>query len=283
MLSVSRETLNRLLREPLVHFLVAGALVFAFNALRGEAVDVGSRRITLNQDQVERLAAFWVQTWRRPPTEAELDGMIRDYIKEEIYYREALRLGLDRDDAVIRRRLRGKMEFLITAETENATPTEAELQAWLDAHPERYGADPLFSFDQVYVAAPSGPDAATRRAREILARLDNGGDASSLGDPILLPHAMTAAPKAEIASQFGDGFANALAQAPRGAWSGPIASEYGMHLVRLRAVAAEAAPVLAEVRQAVENDWRAETRARREAEAYQALLDGYDVTIERPQ
>jgi hypothetical protein len=229
------------------------------------------------------LADFFIQTWRRPPSEAELDGLIREHIKEEIYYREALRLDLDQDDTVIRRRLRGKMEFLIAAETENATPNEADLQAWLDAHKERYAADPQFTFDQVYIAAPAGRNAAATRARDILTRLNAGGDARALGDPILLPHAMEAAPKSDIASQFGDAFAAALAQAPRATWTGPLASEYGLHLVRIRAVAAEAAPVLADVRQAVENDWRAETRTQREAETYQALLDGYDIAIERPR
>lgn len=278
-----RERLGRLLREPLAHFLVAGALLFALSAARGDAVDSSSRRIVLNEAQVERLAAFWMQTWRRPPTEAELDGLIRDYIKEEIYYREALRLGLDQGDAVIRRRLRAKMEFLITAEIENVAPTDAELQAWLDGHSERYGADPLFTFDQIYVSTNSNPNAAAARARDILRRLNEGDEATLLGDPILLPRAMEAAPKSDVARQFGDAFADALARSPRHAWAGPIESEYGIHLVMVRAVSAETAPVLSDVRQAVENDWRAETRTRREAEAYQALLDGYDVVIERPR
>lgn len=278
-----RERMGRLLREPLAHFLLAGALVFAFNAARGDPVDAGARRIVLNEAQVERLAAFWVQTWRRPPTEVELDGLIRDYIKEEIYYREALRLGLDQDDTVIRRRLRAKMEFLITAEIENVAPTDAELQTWLDAHTERYAADPLFTFEQVYISTTSNPSADGARAHDILARLTHGDDARSLGDPILLPRAMDAASKSDVARQFGDAFANALARSPRNAWAGPIESEYGIHLVIVRGVSAETAPVLSDVRQVVENDWRAETRARREAAAYQALLDGYDVVIERPR
>ena len=126
-----RERMTRALREPLVHFLLAGLAIFVFFAAFGPEVDVGDRRIVVNEDQVRRLATQWSQTWQRPPSPTELDGLIRDYIKEEIYYREALRLGLDRDDMVVRRRMHSKMEFLATSETENMTATDDALRAWL--------------------------------------------------------------------------------------------------------------------------------------------------------
>lgn len=270
------------LREPLVHFLIAGALIFLFFAWRGPVIDVGDRRIVVNEAQVQRLATIWSQTWQRPPSATELDGLIRDTIKEEIYYREALRLGLDKDDAIIRRRLRSKMEFLATSETDNTLPTDIVLQAWLDTHSARYATDPLISFDQVYVRATDG-DSATARAKNLLVRLRAHAKAATLGDPISLPPTMQAASKSDISREFGDEFTAALSDFPVGEWRGPIASGFGLHLVRVRAVTASRHPKLSHVRQTVENDWRAATRERRENQAYQVLLDGYKVEIERPK
>ena len=270
-----------ILREPLLHFLIAGLAIFGFSAWRGEAVDPASRTIMINAEQVENLTTRWAQTWQRPPTGAEIDGMIRDYIKEEVYYREAKRLGLDDDDAIIRRRLRSKMEFLAGAEIENAAPSDATLQAWLDKNPAKYAADARYSFDQIYLTA-NDADAARDRATTLLARLNKGGDWQAFGDSISLPPSLEDAAKANVAREFGDGFAASLAAQRIGGWAGPVASGFGLHLVRLRAVKTSDKPNLAQVRQTVENDWRAATLADREAKAYQALLDGYTIRIAKP-
>ena len=270
-----------ILREPLLHFLIAGLAIFGFSAWRGEAVDPASRTIMINAEQVENLTTRWAQTWQRPPTGAEIDGMIRDYIKEEVYYREAKRLGLDDDDAIIRRRLRSKMEFLAGAEIENAAPSDATLQAWLDKNPAKYAADARYSFDQIYLTA-NDVDAARNRATTLLARLNKGGNWQTLGDSISLPPSLEDAAKANVAREFGDGFAASLAAQKIGGWAGPVASGFGLHLVRLRAVKTSDKPNLTQVRQTVENDWRAATLADREAKAYQALLDGYTIRIAKP-
>ena len=270
-----------ILREPLLHFLIAGLAIFGFSAWRGEAVDPASRTIMINAEQVENLTTRWAQTWQRPPTGAEIDGMIRDYIKEEVYYREAKRLGLDDDDAIIRRRLRSKMEFLAGAEIENAAPSDATLQAWLDKNPAKYAADARYSFDQIYLTA-NDADAARDRATTLLARLNKGDDWQEFGDSISLPPSLEDAAKANVAREFGDGFAASLAAQRIGGWAGPVASGFGLHLVRLRAVKTSDKPNLAQVRQTVENDWRAATLADREAKAYQALLDGYTIRIAKP-
>jgi hypothetical protein len=262
------------LREPLVHFLIGGALVFAFFTLRGEAVDPDSRSITVTVDTAEQLAARFEQTMQRAPTPAEMDGIIRDYIREEVYYREAIRLGMDADDSVIRRRLRSKMEYLARAEAEATKPDDATLQAWLDKNVARYAADTRTSFDQVFLG--DGDGAAALRA------LKAGADWQGLGKPISLPKSLEAADKAEIARVFGEAFAAALAKQRQGDWSGPVRSGFGQHLVRVRKMEVPQPPTLADIRQRVENDWRAATAASREAKAYQALLDGYSITIEKP-
>lgn len=268
------------LREPLVHFLLAGLAVFLLAAWRGEEVDPASRTIAVNADQVARLSATWQQTWQRPPTREELDGLIRDHIKEEVYYREAKRLGLDEDDAIIRRRLRSKMAFLASAEAESAAPGDAELQAWLDRSPARYAADTAYSFDQIYLG-PDGPEA-VKKAAAIIDSLKTFENWMMLGERISLPAFREKASAKDIARDFGDEFSAALSGMKPGDWTGPVPSGFGAHLVRLRAVRAAAPPKLADVRQAVENDWRAATQKEREERAFKTLLDGYAVTIATP-
>lgn len=281
MMTAIKARLHGWLREPLVHFLLAGLAVFLWSAWRGNAVDPASRTITIDAPQVERLAQSWTQTWQRTPTPAELDGLIRDHIKEEIYYREALRLGLDRDDAVIRRRLMSKMEFLAAAQVENATPTEAELQQWLDTHRSRYAPDARYSFDQIYIAA-TDEVSARGRAQSLLAQARSGADWRALGDSLSVPRSLDDADMVAVAREFGDDFAAALAAQPQGQWGGPVASGFGLHLVRVRSATSGGPVTLSAVRRQVENDWRAATIERRQNAAYQALLDGYVIRIAKP-
>lgn len=268
--------LRDLLREPLVHFLIAGFLVFLLSLWRGGGVDAESRTIHITEDKVARLSASWEQIWRRPPTQSEIDGLIRDYIKEEVYYREAKRLGLDEDDTVVRRRLRSKMEFLAKAQVENAQADDQTLQRWLDRHPERFATDIIYDVDQIYL----GEDA--QDASAILKNIASGADWREQGKAISLPRALEKSSASDIARQFGDSFAQALSAAPLERWAGPVESGFGDHLVRVRARKASGKPTLAAVRQRVENDWRVSGANAREAEAYQSLLDAYTIKIAKP-
>jgi peptidyl-prolyl cis-trans isomerase C len=271
------------LREPFLHFVVLGLLIFAFNAWRGGVGDPADRRIVVTQAEVQRLVGQWMQTWRRPPTATEVDDLIRDHVKEEVYYREALHMGLDRNDEVVRRRMRAKMEFLAVSQLEQQQPTDATLQAWLDGHAAQYARGAGYSLDQVYVAARPGDGRAAARAADVLRRLRQGADWRRLGDRLDAPARLEDADTATLTATFGPEFAAALAGMPVGRWAGPTRSGLGLHLVRIRRVTPGRAPSLADVRQAVENDWRAATLARREAEGYQALLNAYDVRIEKPR
>lgn len=275
------ERLKSLRKEPLVHFLVAGLLVFVIAGWRGAAIDPGDRTIVIDEAKVNWLAGQFAQTWQRQPGPAEVDALIRDYIMEEVYNREAMRLGLDQDDPVIRRRLRSKMEFLAASQVESVVPSEAELQAWLDTHAARYAGRAHFSFDQIWLGSAADDEVAAS-AGPALARLKQGASPNQVGKPISLPPTLYNVDKGDIARQFGDGFAVALAKVKPGTWIGPFLSGYGLHLVRMRAVQVDARPKLADVRQQVENDWRAETLETRQARAYQALLDGYTVRIANP-
>jgi peptidyl-prolyl cis-trans isomerase C len=269
--------LSTLLREPITHFLITGALIFVGYGWMGGRVDAESRTITLTEAQVAQMADGWKQVWQREPTAQELDGLIRDYIKEEIYAREAVRLGLDQDDLVIRRRLRSKMEYISIAAIEAEQPSDAILQQWLDARPGLYAAGARTSFDQVFAGEDQG------RAKVLLAQLRSAPEKPVSGLPIPLPSSMEKAKQTEIARIFGEEFLTALAALPSQTWQGPVRSGFGLHLVRVRAVTSQSSVRLADVRQQVENDWRAATKAKREAEAYQVLLDAYTIRIEKPE
>ena len=272
-----KDSARRLLREPLVHFILAGALVFAL--LSGRTPDLGERRIVVDERVVAGLVNRFQDSFRRMPTKDETDGMIRDWVQDQVYYREALSLGLDKDDEVVVRRLRRKMEAMAVDEAESRSPTDAELQALIDKDPARYTEDPRTSFEQVYL----GPDTPENRqqAEAMLARLRRGESVS--GVPLPIPGSFKDASGNDISGQFGDEFAIALRNVAPGGWNGPIASGLGLHLIRVSARKAQQPPELAKVRQRVENDWRAGANARARDEAYARMLKGYDVVIELPK
>lgn len=272
-----KDSARWLLREPLVHFILAGALVFAL--LSGRTPDLGERRIVVDERVVAGLVNRFQDSFRRMPTKDETDGMIRDWVQDQVYYREALSLGLDKDDEVVVRRLRRKMEAMAVDEAESRSPSDAELQALIDKDPARYTEDPRTSFEQVYL----GPDTPENRqkAEAMLSRLRRGEGVS--GDPLPIPGSFKDASGEDISGQFGDEFAIALRNVSPGGWTGPLASGLGLHLVRVSARKAPQPPVLAKVRQRVENDWRATANARARDEAYARMLKGYDVVIELPK
>jgi peptidyl-prolyl cis-trans isomerase C len=268
---------RRWLKEPLVHFLIAGALVFWL--LSGRAPDLGERRIVVDEAVVGGLVQRFYDSFRRPPSQDEIDGMIRDHVKDQVYYREALSLGLDRGDEVVVRRMRRKMEALAVADAEAATPSDSELQALLDKDPARYALDPRTSFEQVYLGADT-PEARIA-ADSKLAQVRKGTAVS--GVPAPLPARLEQTGTSEIAATFGDEFALALRNLPQWQWSGPVASGVGLHLVRVTARTAPDKPSIASVRQRLENDWRAAAVARAQDQAYAEIAKGYEVVIEKPK
>lgn len=267
-----------LLREPLVHFLVLGGLVFI--ALAGRAPDVGERRIIVDEPVVAGLVNNYVQAFRRPPTAAELDGLIQDHVRGEVYYREALHLGLDQDDDVVKKRLRNKMLAIAGAEAEAARPSDAQLQALLDADPARYAAPPRYRLEQLYLGADT--PALRAAAAAALRRLPQGVQPAIATEPLPLPGRFDDASQFDLAEQMGDDFAAALARLPVGAWTGPVLSGFGLHLVRIDRRVQPPPPRLADVRQRLENDWRSAAVRKAQDANLQQLLQGYAVEIRRP-
>jgi parvulin-like peptidyl-prolyl isomerase len=278
--------LKKLFREPLVQFLLLGALLFVYFEWKGGGSGPGSTRISITPGLVEHLASGFAKTWQRPPTESELKGLIDEYVKEEIATREATAMGLDRDDTIIRRRLRQKMEFLVEDAVEQVPPTDAELQAWLEKHAEAFRAESRVALRQVYVSTERRRASARADAEKLLARLRaEGKDAriDALGDASMLPRELPLGPLSEVTRAFGTEFAAQVDAVPQGQWAGPVESPYGLHLVLVPERVASARPALAEVRPLVERELLAERRRTQLQALYERLLAKYTVAIEMPK
>jgi hypothetical protein len=276
--------LRRMLSEPLVHFLGLALLIIAAYWAIGPRQDDTDTVIVVSPNRIDQLSAVFAWTWQRPPTAPELKGLVDDFVKEEIYVREARRLGLDADDTVIRRRLRLKMEFLSEAEAELTPPTDAELTQYLDRHAESFARPPRYSFDQVNFSADRRGAAAEADARSVLVALNGPQppEPGGVGDPSLLPASLDDADPAAVARSFGGEFASELTSLPVGVWSGPIASSYGFHLVKLRGKRQAETPALADVRDEVLREWLHARKQEIAAQRLNALLERYKVELPQP-
>jgi hypothetical protein len=231
---------------------------------------------------VQQLAEVFERTWQRPPTPEELRGLIDTHVKEEVYYREAVKLGLDRDDTVIRRRMQQKLEFLTEPDDELFQPDDAALQAYLEANKAAFRIEPKIAFDQVFLSRDKPGEAASVRAGqalEILKSSEPGDVSPDVGDPTLLQGSMPVSPLSRIASNFGESFAGNLTDLPENVWVGPIESPYGLHLVRVTKRIDGYDPELAEIREEVEQKWRADKREALQEQAYDQLLSQYAVVL----
>jgi hypothetical protein len=232
------------------------------------------------------MAEGFTRTWRRPPTREEMEGLIRDRVQEEVYCREAMALGLDKDDTIIRRRLRQKIEFVTDDVATLAEPTDDELGAYLKAHAETFRLQRQFTFSQVYLNPEQHGENLTRDTEQLLAQLQDAGDkvdVSAMGDSFLLEHKFQSLPTSEVVKQFGEKFAAKLGELSPRQWQGPVESGYGVHLVWISERTEGRLPALAEVRDAVRREWANARRLEANEKFYQELLKHYTVTIERPK
>jgi hypothetical protein len=278
--------MKRLLKEPLVHFLVLGALIFAGYGLLNRGGESAPGRIVVTQGQLASMWEGFTRTWQRPPTREEWEGLIRDRVREEVYYREALALGLDKDDLIIRRRLRQKMEFVANDVAAQAEPGEAELAEFLAKHPDSFRVEPRFTFRQVYLNPAKHGKNLARDTAQLLVQLNQaGGNAgfAAMGDSFLLDNNFAAVPASEVAKQFGEKFAAKLGEVSPGQWQGPVESGYGVHVVFLAERTEGRLPPLEDVREAVRREWDNARRLEANEKFYQELLKRYTVTIENPE
>ncbi len=274
--------MTRFLKEPLLHFMLLGAALFGLFALAGGKENDEPAKIIVSTAQIANLRDTFARTWQRPPTVQELQGLIEDHIRSEIYAREARALELDRDDIVIRRRLRQKMEFFAEDMLASA-PRDADLETYLATHPEQFRSEDRMTFRHVFLSATRGT-ALNKEAQEIGAKLATGkveGDIG-LGDAFLLGASFRAMSRSEAARTFGENFVEKLFAATPRRWQGPIPSGYGLHFVYVDESTPGTVPVLDAIRPAVEREWANTRRIEKLEEFYRTLQRRYEITVETP-
>lgn len=284
--AVERSLPQRLLREPLLHFVLLGAALFVlFAAVRGgDEPPPDAREIVVDAARIERLATRWEKVWQRPPTPTELDGLIEDHVREEVFYREAVAMGLDQDDTVVRRRMHQKLQFLSDDMAAGLDPTTEQLEAYLREHPDAFRVEARLDFRQVYFNRQQRGERTVADAEALLALL-RAGDAVDLdqaGDRLMIPIEFKGVSEHDIDGRFGRGFAARLVGTPTGSWAGPVESGYGLHLVCIDARKEGRVPPLTEVRDIVDREWRQAQRETSGEAFYKKLRERYRVTVHTP-
>ncbi len=270
------------LREPLVHFLVLGALLFILNGMFGSSAPADPT-IRVSEPAIARLAQLFSAQWQRPPTRAELDGLVEQQIREEVLYREAVALGLDQNDTIVRRRLVQKLEFL-SQDLVDENPSEADLRGFFQENAERFEEPAVLTFTHVYLNPDRRGDSLRGDAELLLddLRADSAGDAADLGDTFLLPLTFAQRSQREVAGLFGADFAADLATLEVGSWQGPVASGYGLHLVLVQERINARVPEFGAVRDKVRLEYLSVQRRDADETMYQRLRERYRIDVMWP-
>jgi len=251
---MSNKKLRRLLREPLLHFGLIGSLLFiGFGQINNDQ-EMADNVIVISSGRVSQLQSLFESTWNRAPTPAELDNSIEGYVREEVYYRDALLLGLDQDDAVVRRRMRQKMEFLLDTGSYLAAPDAGELEAWYAANQQDYHQGDRLAVEQVFFGEYPEPETIAQSIAEL--NSDQTIDPGTMGVGTLLPGRLGLSTSAAVDNVFGQGFFDQLIAIQQEKWAGPVESAFGVHLVRVYDRVPGRTPILSEIRDLVQKNWR---------------------------
>ncbi|MBR1237818.1 peptidyl-prolyl cis-trans isomerase [Bradyrhizobium sp. AUGA SZCCT0182] len=277
--------MSRLLREPLLQFLALGTILFALHGLVGKRSAEAPEKIVVSASRIANLGEGFARTWQRPPSEQELQGLIEDYVRDEVFYREGRAAGLDRDDVIIRRRVRQKMEFL--AEAMSAPePTDEQLSSYLASNPEQFRIEDQITFHQVFLSATRRAntiESDSRQIANVLARADSNVPTAALGDPFLLGEEFRRVSPSKLSSIFGESFAKQISGMAQGKWQGPISSGFGQHFVFVSELNSGNLPPLDDVRPAVRREWENARRREAEQKLYASLRERYDIVVEAPR
>jgi hypothetical protein len=266
----------------LLHFLVLGAAMFGLFSMIEKKDAEAPTKVVISASRVATIADGFARTWRRPPTEQELQDLVEDYIRDEVFYREGRAAGLDRDDFVIRRRVRQKMEFL-AEDMAAAEPSDEELAAYLASNPERFRTEDRLTFHHVFLSAARRGNALDGNAKQVADTLASAPvDTTAIGDPFLLGGEFREMSQSDVARTFGEGFARQVAVVEPGRWQGPIPSSFGMHFVFVNERAGGTLPPLDTVRGAVQREWLNARRVEAEQRLYRTLRDRYQIVVETP-
>jgi len=277
--------MRRIFKEPLIHFLLGGALLFILFTWKDRGTQQRPDEIIVSAGQVEALVKGWARTWQRPPNPDQVENIIDEHIREEVYYREALKLGLEHNDIIIRRRLRQKMEFLAEDFHQENDPGDEELQRFLETHSDEFRKPAVLTFRHIYFSPDRRGDSAPDDARRVLAELTPETDSKlidAMGDPFFLQREFQSSSETDIARVLGGDFVPKLLALIPGEWSGPLQSGFGYHLVQVTDRIDGWIPALDEIRESVLQEWQFAEREKYAEEFYQQLRAQYSVTVEMP-
>ena len=276
--------MKSLMREPLIHFLCIGAALFLLFELFDDPAGLQSSRVVITNGQIEFLKASYARSRQRPPTEQELQGLIDGYVREEIYYREALALGLDKDDTIIRRRLGQKLDLMSDDIAGITIPSDEQLQEFLETHAERFRTQTRIAFRHVFIDVYQRGKAADDEAARLLELLSDKGsksDPDTLGDSLMLQKTFNLSPVREISRMFGESFSLELINSKLGQWRGPVQSGYGLHLILVTEHVEGKLPPLDEIRETVEWEWSAAHRKELKENIYKEIREKYTIEFEQ--
>jgi hypothetical protein len=260
-------------REPLLHFLILGSLVFsAHHWLFGRSA---SDYVAPEDAPIAQLREDWRAARGELPSAEQEAALINEWIEEEVLYRRAVELGIDRNDTIVRRRLAQRMRFLLEDRYRLEPPSDAQLRTWLGDHPERFAEPGTTSFEHLFFSRSKRGAKLVDDAQATAEVLQSDPEAQVSGDPFFRGAAFEAATDAEIRRAFGRELAEAMADVPMGLWAGPLSSAYGLHLVLVTDRTTPPPPTLEAIRARVEEDWLRAERARMNAEALERLKARY--------
>lgn len=280
-----RHTLIQLAREPLVHFCFIGLGIFLLYDNFAPQEHVNSERtITITAGEIDWLANSWEKRWSRPPTAQELDGLVQDYTRELVLYREALAMGLDKEDTVVRRRLAQKLEFLSKDLVHPAEPSPQELRDWFAAHSEHYTDPDLYTLSHIFLNPDKRGEHTLQDAEAIRGRLSSRKEVPAnieeFGDSFMLPHYFSDRSERDLKKVFGAEFSSRVVNLELGKWSGPIRSGYGIHVVYLHHYKAAPQQTFELIKDRVRKDWMEAKREELNEQFIKGLLSRYDIIIE---
>ena len=277
--------LKKWLREPLVHFLLIGGVLFLLYGLQNEGFDNQDKRIVFSKADISRLVLRWEKQRLRPPTQAELKSLIEQQIREQVMYREALLMGLDQNDGIVRRRLAQKIEFISADLAAMVEPSEDDLTNYLVVHPTLFEIPGHISFVQVYFNTDQRGEQAEKDIQRLLTTKEQTGseiDINKSGDPFMLAKEHRQLTEYDVAQLFGKDFARKLFTLAPGDWQGPVQSSFGLHLVRIDNKTTSSQAELKTVRIKVRNEWMNQQRRTANEAFYQSLRQQYEIVIEDP-
>jgi parvulin-like peptidyl-prolyl isomerase len=280
--------LKRLMREPLLHFLVLGVVLFAIYAYmhRGRMGIESSKQIVVSLDELRQMDVYFESQWHRQPTPEEFNAMVEDRVREEVLYREALAMGLDKDDEIVKRRMAQKMQFLAEDVAAAHEPSTAELKAWFDKNKQKFALPSRYSFRHLYFSpdkrGKSAADDAGKALEKIAGQAEDSKVAVSQGDPFMFQDYYGDRTPEAIAKEFGPQFAVALEKLKPGSWQGPVESGYGWHLVFVDSVIPGRIPAFEEMEPDVKTAWLAEQKQTAWQKSYKDMRAKYTVLLPAP-